>query len=173
LRYHRISQMQELVWRVQGALTEPWQKETGRRKSCGMYEAVEIACMYLRQNATQEFLGDLRYVSQSTVSRIVTRLMPVVKAVLEEFVPLAADAIEMVNGRVCLVDGTITPCWSYGRGPSPDPTVRRSVVPAAVAAREQLGDRHVGAAGGRAPPVRVGGAAVAGGAGLRRQCRAR
>lgn len=119
MRYYRttglmLSQMQELVLRVQEALTEPWNKRTGRRKSCGLYEAVEIACMYLRQNATQEFLGDLRHVSQPTVSRIVTNLVAVVKAVLEEFVPSAADAIEMVRGRVCLVDGTITPCWSYG-----------------------------------------------------------
>jgi hypothetical protein len=112
-----LSQMQELVARVQDALTEPWKKATGRRKSCGLYEAVEIACMYLRQNGTQEFLGDLRYVSQPTVSRIVSRLVPVVKAVLEEFVPAAADAIEMVKGRVCLVDGTITPCWSYDDHP--------------------------------------------------------
>jgi transposase len=69
--------------------------------------------MYLRQNATEEFLGDMRNISQPTVSRIVSTLVPVVKAVLEEFVPAAADAIEMVRGRVCLVDGTITPCWSY------------------------------------------------------------
>jgi hypothetical protein len=69
--------------------------------------------MYLRQNSPQEFLGDLRGVSQPTISRIVARLVPVVKAVLEEFVPDAKDAIEMVKGRVCLVDGTITPCWSY------------------------------------------------------------
>jgi transposase len=112
-----LSQMQELVLRVQGALTEPWKKGTGRPKSCGLYESTEIACMYLRQNAAQEFLGDLRKISQPTVSRIIARLMPVVKAVLEEFVPTAADAIEMVKGRVCLVDGTITPCWSYGEHP--------------------------------------------------------
>jgi hypothetical protein len=109
-----LSQMQELVSRVHEALAEPWRKEVGRPKSCGLYSAVEIACMYLRQNGPQEFLGDLRGVSQSTISRIVTQLVPVVKAVLEEFVPDAEDAIEMVKGRVCLVDGTITPCWSYG-----------------------------------------------------------
>jgi hypothetical protein len=28
-------------------------------------------------------------------------------------VPDAAEAIEMVRGRVVLVDGTLTPCWSY------------------------------------------------------------
>ena len=118
MRYHRttglvLTQMQELVHRVQAALDQPWHKKTGRPKSCGLYRAIEIACMYLRQNATQEFLGDLRGISQSTVSRIVTTLVPVVRSVLEEFVPTAADAIEMVSGRVCLVDGTITPCWSY------------------------------------------------------------
>ena len=73
--------------------------------------------MYIRHNATQEFLGDLRNASQSTVSRMVSTLTPIVKAVLEDFVPDAAEAIEMVNGRACLVDGTITPCWSYGDHP--------------------------------------------------------
>ena len=90
--------------------------------------------MYLRQNATEEFIGDLRDISQSTVSRIVTTLVPIIKAVLEEFVPDAKDAITMVQGRVCLpssrgesrppatrrvclVDGTITPCWSYDEHP--------------------------------------------------------
>jgi hypothetical protein len=107
------TQMQELVCRVHDTLSEPWNKGVGRPRSCGLYGAVEIACMYLRQNGPQEFLGDLRGVSQPTVSRIVAKLVPAVKAVLEEFVPDAKDAIEMVKGRVCLVDGTITPCWSY------------------------------------------------------------
>ena len=118
MRYYRttglmLSQMQELTCRVHAALAEPWNKAVGRPKSCGLYAAVEIACMYLRHNGTQEFLGDLRHISQPTVSRIVGALVPLVKSVLEEFVPTAEDAIEMVKGRVCLVDGTITPCWSY------------------------------------------------------------
>jgi hypothetical protein len=112
-----LSQMQELVRRVHDALAAPWNKKVGRPKSCGLYQAVEIACMYIRHNCTQELLGDLRDVSQSTVSRIVTVLTPIVKTVLEQFVPSAQDAIEMVKGRACLVDGTITPCWSYGEHP--------------------------------------------------------
>ena len=108
-----LTQMQELVDRVSLTLSEPWRKRLGRPKSCGLYHAVEIACMYIRHNSPQEFLGDLRGVSQPTISRIIARLVPVVKAVLEEFVPSAEDAIEVVNGRVYLVDGTITPCWSY------------------------------------------------------------
>lgn len=108
-----LTQMQELVWRVASALSEPWAKRLGRPKSCGLYHAVEIACMYIRHNCPQEFLGDLRGISQPTVSRIITKLVPVVKSVLKEFVPSAEEAIEVVRGRVCLVDGTITPCWSY------------------------------------------------------------
>lgn len=108
-----LTQMQELAGRVASALPGPWAKKRGRPKSCGLYQAVEIACMYIRHNCPQEFLGDLRNISQPTVSRIITALVPIVKTVLEEFVPDAKDAIEMVKGRVCLVDGTIMPCWSY------------------------------------------------------------
>jgi hypothetical protein len=112
-----ISQMQELVARIQDNLTRPWKARTGRPRSCGLYTAVEMACMYLRQNVTQEFLADLMGTSQPTVSRALTDLVPVVKAVLEEFVPDAKEAIEVVRGRACLVDGTITPCWSYADHP--------------------------------------------------------
>lgn len=122
MRYYRttglrLTQMQELTQRVQGRLAAPWQNKVGRPKSCGLYHAVEVACMYLRHNGTQELIGDLRDISQSTVSRITTILVPIIKAVLEEFVPTAQDAIELVQGRVCLVDGTITPCWSYADHP--------------------------------------------------------
>jgi hypothetical protein len=118
LRYYRttgliLTQMQELVRRVNEALPAPWNKSTGRRKSLGLYKSVEVTCMYLRQNATQEFIGDMRDVSQPTISRYVAQLTPLVRAVLEEFVPTAEEAIEMVRGRVVLVDGTLTPCWSY------------------------------------------------------------
>jgi hypothetical protein len=105
--------MQELVRLVNEALEAPWNKHLGRPRALGLYRAVEAACMYLRQNATEEFIGDLTGPSQSTISRYLKLLVPVVKAVLEKFVPSAADAIELVQGRICLVDGTITRCWSY------------------------------------------------------------
>ncbi len=118
MRYYRttglmVTQMQELVRRVNEALHKPWNKRTGRPKSLGLYQAVEVACIYLRQNAAQEFIGDMRDASQPTISRYVAELVPIVKAVLEEFVPSAEEAIEMVKGRVVLVDGTLAPCWSY------------------------------------------------------------
>jgi hypothetical protein len=118
LRYYRttglmVTQMQELVRRVNGTLDKPWDKRVGRPKSLSLYKAVEAACMYLRQNAVQEFIGDVQDTSQPTISRYLAVLVPLVKSVLEEFVPSAADAIEVVKGRVVLVDGTLTPCWSY------------------------------------------------------------
>ncbi len=118
MRYYRttglmVTQMQELVRRVNNAIDKPWNKRVGRPKSLGLYKAVEAACMYLRQNASQEFIGDVRDTSQPTISRYLAALVPLVKSVLEEFVPSAADAIEVARGRVVLVDGTLTPCWSY------------------------------------------------------------
>ena len=122
MRYHRttgltLTQMQELAGRVNEALDEPWNKPIGRPKSLGLYQAVEAACIYLRQNGTQEFIGETRDTSQPTISRYVAALVPLVKEVLEEFVPDAAEAIEIVRGRVVLVDGTLAPCWSYEEHP--------------------------------------------------------
>lgn len=118
MRYYRttgltMTQMQELVSRVNGALGSPWRKKSGRPKSCGLYRAVEIACLYLRQNMPQEVIGDLFGISQSGISRIVSRLVPVVRSVLARFVPSAKDAIRAVRGKVVLVDGTLAPSWSY------------------------------------------------------------
>ncbi len=79
MRYYRttgltLTQMQELVRRVNDALDEPWNKRIGRPKSLGLYKAAEAACMYLRQNATQEFIGETRDTSQPTISRYVAEL---------------------------------------------------------------------------------------------------
>lgn len=118
LRYQRTTglttpQLQELVARIHEAMIAPWQARIGRRKSCGLYRATQIVCMYLRQNVTQEYLAEVMGVSQPTVSRIVARLVPIAETVLAEFVPTEVEASARARGRVCLVDGTITPCWSY------------------------------------------------------------
>ena len=46
--------------------------------------------------------------AEPTISRYTAVLVPLVKSVLEEFVPDAAEAIEMVRGRGVLVDDTLT-----------------------------------------------------------------
>lgn len=118
MRYHRTTgltsaQTRELVRRVNETLESPWSPRGGRPKALGLYRAVSMVCMYLRHNATEEFIGDLHGISQSTVSRYLAALVPAVSAALEEAVPTAGSAAEAVRARGCLVDGTITPCWSY------------------------------------------------------------
>jgi hypothetical protein len=75
--------------------------------------AVYVACVYLRQNIVQEVIAEFCDISQPSVSRVIGELVPVVGAVLDDFVPTEDDAAEMVQGTTCLVDGTLTPCWSY------------------------------------------------------------
>lgn len=118
MRYHRTTglapaQMQELVRRVNAALETPWRSRTGRPKALGLYKSVESVCAYLRHNATQEFIGDMRDASQPTISRYLAALIPVISRVLEEFTPSGESAAEAVQGRGCLVDGTLARCWSY------------------------------------------------------------
>ena len=67
--------------------------------------------MYLRQNAAR-LRGCPGHVTAHHFP-LPGGPVPLVKSVLEEFVPSAADVIEVVKGRVVLVDGTLTPCWSY------------------------------------------------------------
>jgi hypothetical protein len=40
-----LSQVQELACRVQDTMEIPWKRGVGRKKTCGLYAAVEIACM--------------------------------------------------------------------------------------------------------------------------------
>jgi len=59
LRYYRttgltLTQMQELVRRVNEVLDEPWNKRTGRPKSLGLYKAVEAACVYLHWRSVMD-----------------------------------------------------------------------------------------------------------------------
>jgi hypothetical protein len=62
LRYYRttglrLTQLQELVARVNDALGEPWNGLTGRPKSLGLYQSVEVTCIYLRALPGFQVLG--------------------------------------------------------------------------------------------------------------------
>jgi transposase len=52
-------------------------------------------------------------VSQSTVSRAVSDLTELVEKALASFIPDAEEAAEAIKGRVCLLDGSLGPCWSW------------------------------------------------------------
>jgi transposase len=106
-------QFEELVRRVEGLLDEPWDRPRGRTKKLTLRDAVAVTVAYLRQNIIQEVLGEMWDVSQPNVSDKIRYLTPLVAEVLAEFVPSTAEAMAMVPGRVCLVDGSLGPCWSW------------------------------------------------------------
>jgi len=106
-------QLDEVVARVEELLEEPWDRPRGRKKKLSLRDAVAVTVAYLRQNMIQEVLGEMWDVAQPNVSDKITYLTPLVAKVVQEFVPTSQDAMEMVPGRVCLVDGSLGPCWSW------------------------------------------------------------
>ena len=118
MRFDRMSgldaeQLDELECRVSGLLGEPWDKGTGRPRGLAFREALIVASGYLRNNITEEVWAEIFDVDQSTISRSITFLTPLIEQATEEFRPSADEAAEVVRGRIALVDGTLWPCWSW------------------------------------------------------------
>ncbi|MFY1634805.1 transposase family protein [Solwaraspora sp. WMMB335] len=83
---------------------EPWPPVLG------LYRAVVVALTYMRRNRVQAEIAEAHGVSQSTISRAVTGITPVLDRVLTEFVPTADDLSPTTQ---YIVDGTLLPCWSW------------------------------------------------------------
>jgi hypothetical protein len=106
-------QLDELESRVSELLEQPWDKGTGRPKGLTLREALVVVCGYARHNLVEEVWADIFDVDQSTVSRYITVLTPLVDQATAEFRPTADDAVEAAKDTVALVDGTLWPCWSW------------------------------------------------------------
>jgi hypothetical protein len=74
---------------------------------------VVVALTYLRRNRVQRELAETYGVSQSTISRAISTVTPLLARALARFVPVAE---ELVPGRQYLVDGTLLPCRHSGVG---------------------------------------------------------
>lgn len=85
-------------------------KPRGRKRALGLFKSVQIALTYLRRNRVQHELAELFGVSQATISRTITTVVPLIVAVLKDAVPTADDLDPEVQ---LLVDGTLVPCWSW------------------------------------------------------------
>jgi DDE superfamily endonuclease len=59
-------------------------------------------------------LAETYAVSQSTISRAISAVTPLLARALARFVPVAD---ELVPGRQYIVDGTLLPCWSWAAHP--------------------------------------------------------
>lgn len=73
----------------------------------GLYQQVHLTLSLLRNNVSQMFIGDLRGISQSTVTRIYHRMCPLIQQVLAFTGITLERAVE--DGHLLLVDGTFVP----------------------------------------------------------------
>ena len=62
-------QLDELEYRVNVLLEEPWDKEERRPRELTLREALVATCGYLRQNTIEDVWADIFEVAQSTISR--------------------------------------------------------------------------------------------------------
>lgn len=76
----------------------------------GLFKSVVVALTYLRRNRVQAEIAEAFDVSQSTISRAVTALTPLLGVVTSDWVPVAED---LDVRRQHIVDGTLLPCWSW------------------------------------------------------------
>ena len=82
--------------------------------SVGLFKSILMTLTYVRRNRVQVEIAEAFGVSQSTVSRAITRLTPVLAKVLADWVPVAED-LDMCQQYI--VDGTLLPCWSWDGHP--------------------------------------------------------
>ncbi|WP_226360808.1 transposase [Pseudonocardia sp. ICBG1142] len=80
----------------------------------GLFWSVVITLAYLRGNRVQWELAETYGVSQSTVSRAITGVTPLLAQALRSVVPTAE---ELRADRQYIIDGTLLPCWSWAAVP--------------------------------------------------------
>lgn len=104
----QISDLCELIGMETGSATPPWPPILGQ------WNSVVVALTYLRRNRVQAEIAETYGVSQSTISRAITAVTPLISKVLALFIPTAD---ELDGRRQYVVDGTLLPCWSWASHP--------------------------------------------------------
>lgn len=80
----------------------------------GLFKSVTAALAYMRHNRTQSEIGESLGVSQSTISRAISAITPLLSKALADYVPAADD---LDGDTQYIVDGTLLPCWSWAAYP--------------------------------------------------------
>ena len=110
-------QLDELELRVAEILERPWDSATGRPKELTLREAIIVASGYARQNIIEDVWAEIFDISQPSVSRIITKITPLIEKATAEFRPAAEEAKATARGQTVLVDGFLAPCWSWRGAP--------------------------------------------------------
>jgi hypothetical protein len=106
-------QLDELEQMVSELLTKPWDSGKGRPRELALREALIVTSGYMRNNITEQVWAEIFDVDQSTISRYITVLTPLIDQATAEVRPSAQTAAEATRGAIALVDGTLWPCWSW------------------------------------------------------------
>jgi hypothetical protein len=80
----------------------------------GLFKSVAATLTYFRHNRTQSEIGESLGVSQSTISRAISTITPLLAKCMAAYVP-TADDLDTVGQYI--VDGTLLPCWSWAAHP--------------------------------------------------------
>ncbi|WP_148043328.1 hypothetical protein [Flexivirga caeni] len=76
----------------------------------GLYTSMMVTLIYVRTNQTQAEIGEARGWSQSTISRAITALTPLLARALAMVIPTAE---EVDLSQTVIIDGSLLPCWSW------------------------------------------------------------
>jgi hypothetical protein len=76
----------------------------------GLFKSVIATLTYMRHNRTQAEIGESFGRSQSTISRAITAITPLIPEATAQYVPTADDLDPEAQ---YIVDGTLLPCWSW------------------------------------------------------------
>ena len=106
-------QLDALEQRVSELLEKPWDQKDGRPRELTLREALVVTSGYLRQNIIEEVWAEIFDVNQSTISRYITFLTPLIDQATAGLRPSADEAAEATRDAIALVDGTLWPCWSW------------------------------------------------------------
>ncbi|MCA1677358.1 MAG: transposase family protein, partial [Actinobacteria bacterium] len=94
MRFDRMSgldaeQLDALEQRVSDLLEKPWARDIGRPKELTLREALVVTSGYMRQNIIEEVWAEIFDVDQSTISRYITFLTPLIDQATAKFRPSA------------------------------------------------------------------------------------
>lgn len=114
-RTSRLSEQElhQITARVARLLSGPWDRPGGRKRALSLLYAVEATVIYLRRNHVQDTIADIYNVSQSTISRAIAVLTPLVRAATAAEIPTDDQVRERITGRIVLLDGSLAPVWSW------------------------------------------------------------
>ena len=98
---NQFEQLTELVWQELNDRDDQLQVVV-----LDLRTQIQLAVTYLRIKVSQAFLGETFGVSQSTASRVITGLTPILARLLGQLVP---DPEEASRGTTLLIDGTLAP----------------------------------------------------------------